>query len=105
MHPTLSHYPECSTVQCIPYTMHYPVSRIEHCISGPVPQVMDVFEKAEVKFPYGASGPAKKAAAAAKPAAKPSAKEKPAVKKDSPKKEPAKKAGAKKPAAKKGTIV
>ncbi|KAL5253039.1 hypothetical protein ACHWQZ_G015707 [Mnemiopsis leidyi] len=61
-------------------------------------KVMDIFEKAEVKYPYGAVGPAKKAA----PAAKAPPKEKSPPKAAPPKKEAAKKPGAKKPAAKKG---
>ena len=64
-----------------------------------VSQVTDVFEKAEVKYPYGSAGPAKKAA----PAAKAPAKEKAAPKSDAPKKEAPKKSAAKKPA-KKGTL-
>ena len=60
-------------------------------------QVMDIFEKAEVKYPYGAAGPAKKAA-------KPPPKEKSPAKAAPPKKEAAKKPAAKKPAAKKGTV-
>ncbi|XP_063678365.1 cytoskeleton-associated protein 5-like isoform X4 [Bolinopsis microptera] len=59
-------------------------------------KVTDVMEKAEVKYPYGSAGPAKKAA----PAAKAPAKEKAASKSEAPKKEPAKKSAAKKPAKK-----
>ena len=67
---------------------------------GSVLQVMDIFEKAEVKYPYGAVGPAKKAA----PAAKAPPKEKSPPKAAPPKKEATKKPGAKKPAAKKGIV-
>jgi hypothetical protein len=62
---------------------------------------MDVFEKAEVKFPYGSSGPAKKPAPAAKSSPKAKA---PPKEKEAPKKEAAKKPAAKKPA-KKGTVM
>ena len=65
----------------------------------PGSQVTDVFEKAEVKYPHGAAGPAKKAAA---PAKKEAAAKKEAPKKEDTKKPAAKKLSAKKPAAKKG---
>ena len=56
---------------------------------------MDTYDKAEVKYPFGAAAAAKKSTAASAP--------KQAPKKAEPKKaEPAKKNAAKKPAAKKG---
>lgn len=62
---------------------------------------MDVFSKAEVKYPYGATGPAKKQApAAVKAPAKKTASPKKAEKAESA---PAKKGPAKKGPAKKGT--
>ena len=80
--------------------IHTPCINVVPPSQYPALQVMDIFEKAEVKYPYGAAGPAKKAA----PAAKPPPKEKSPAKAAPPKKEAAKKPAAKKPATKKGTV-